>query len=39
MNLFAKQKQTYKIEDKLMVTRGERGTGGINRECGYASNH
>ena len=30
MNLFTKQKQTYNIESKLMVTKGEIWWGGIN---------
>ena len=32
MNLLTKQKQTYKVENKLMVTKGERGGGGVNQE-------
>ena len=33
MNLFMKQKQTH-IENKPVVTRGEREGGGINQEFG-----
>ena len=33
MNLFTKQKQTHRIENKLMVTKGERG-GVIDWEFG-----
>ena len=35
MNLFAKQKQTHDIENKLMVTKGEHWSEeGINYEFG-----
>ena len=32
MNLFIKEKQTYDIEKKLMVTKGETGHRGIKQE-------
>ena len=34
INLFTKQKQTHRFENKLMVTKGERCGGGINYEFG-----
>ena len=34
MNLFTEQKQTHSVENKLMVTKGEMGGGGINWEFG-----
>ena len=34
MNLHMKQKWTHRRKDKLMVTKGEGGQGGINQEFG-----
>ena len=34
MNLFTKQKQTHRLENKLIVTRGKAGGGEINWEFG-----
>ena len=34
MNLFTKQKQSHDVENKLTVTRGWGGGGGINWETG-----
>ena len=34
MNLFTKQKQTYRLKDELVVASGEGWEGGIVREFG-----
>ena len=34
MNSFTKQKQTYRYQNKLTVTKGETWGGGINQELG-----
>ena len=34
MNLFTIQKQTYRYQNKLMLTKGETLWGGINQELG-----
>ena len=34
MNLFTKSKQTHRLQKQTMVTKGERGGGGINQEVG-----
>ena len=34
MNIFTKQKQTYRYENKHMVTKGETERRGINQELG-----
>ena len=34
MNLFIKQKDTQTLEDEFMVTRGNGGGGGTDREFG-----